>query len=126
MDKARQSKAESLHEWKSQMADFLLERAQKFGAQQMFTLIGMLTALRVKCDTHIAEIRENRTYPLNQSQISRLTEDMMYRYYQNGKVTVWDLYNGATELYKADTMDIPALLPQNRAMVGFLSEQFGI
>lgn len=95
-------------------------------AQQMFTLIGMLTALRVKCDTHIAEIRENRTYPLNQSQISRLTEDMMYRYYQNGKVTVWDLYNGATELYKADTMDIPALLPQNRAMVGFLSEQFGI
>ena len=82
--------------------------------------------LRVKCDTHIAEIRENRTYPLNQSQISRLTEDMMYRYYQNGKVTVWDLYNGATELYKADTMDIPALLPQNRAMVGFLSEQFGI
>ena len=92
----------------------------------MFTLIGMLTALRVKCDTHIAEIRENRTYPLNQSQISRLTEDMMYRYYQNGKVTVWDLYNGATELYKADTMDIPALLPQNRAMVGFLSEQFGI
>ena len=65
----------------------------------------MLTALRVKCDTHIAE---------------------MYRYYQNGKATVWDLYNGATELYKADTMDIPALLPQNRAMVGFLSEQFGI
>ena len=35
-------------------------------------------------------------------------------------------YNGETELYKADTMDIPALLPQNRAMVGFLSEQFGI
>ena len=56
-------------------------------AQQMFTLIGMLTALRVKCDTHISEIRENRTYPLNQAQISRLTEDMMYRYYQNGKVT---------------------------------------
>lgn len=45
---------------------------------------------------------------------------------ESGKVTVWDLYNGATELYKADTMDIPALLPQNRAMVGFLSEQFGI
>jgi len=95
-------------------------------AQQMFTLIGMLTALRVKCDTHISEIRENRTYPLNQAQISRLTEDMMFRYYQNGKVTVWDLYNSATELYKADAMDIPALLPQNRAMVGFLSEQFSI
>ncbi len=95
-------------------------------AQQMFTLIGMLTALRVKCDTHITEIKENRVYPLNQAQISRLTEDMMYRYYQNNRVSVWDLYNGATELYKANAMDIPALLPQNRAMVAFLDEQFGL
>ena len=95
-------------------------------AQQMFTLIGMLTALRVKCDTHITEIKEHRVYPLNQAQISRLTEDMMYRYYQNNRVSVWDLYNGATELYKANTMDIPALLPQNRAMVAFLDEQFGL
>lgn len=95
-------------------------------AQQMFTLIGMLTALRVKYDTHITEIKENRVYPLNQAQISRLTEDMMYRYYQNNRVSVWDLYNGATELYKANAMDIPALLPQNRAMVAFLDEQFGL
>lgn len=58
-------------------------------------------------------------------QVSKISTKIN-RYYQNGKVTVWDLYNGATELYKADTMDIPALLPQNRAMVGFLSEQFGI
>ena len=41
-------------------------------------------------------------------------------------IMIYYSYNGATELYKADTMDIPALLPQNRAMVGFLSEQFGI
>lgn len=31
MSKARQTEAESLHEWKSQMADFLIEKAQKFG-----------------------------------------------------------------------------------------------
>ena len=93
-------------------------------AQQMFTIIGMLTAIRVKCDTTHKEIRESRTYPLNQSQISQLTEDMMLRYYQNNKVTVWDLYNGATELYKATSMDIPAILPQNRAMVQFLNENF--
>lgn len=31
MSKSRQPKAESLYEWKSEMANFLLERAQKFG-----------------------------------------------------------------------------------------------
>ena len=93
-------------------------------AQQMFMIIGMLTSLRVKCDTTHKEIRETRTYPLNQAQISSLTEDMMLRYHNNGRVTVWDLYNGATELYKATSMDIPSILPQNRAMVQFLNENF--
>lgn len=96
----------------------------EISAQQMFTIIGMLTAIRVKCDTSIKEIKETRTYPLNQAQISQLTEDMMMRYHQNNKVTVWDLYNGATELYKATSMDIPSILPQNRAMVQFLNENF--
>lgn len=93
-------------------------------AQQMFTIIGMLTAIRVKCDSSNKEIRETRTYPLNQAQISKLTEDMMLRYHNNNKVTVWDLYNGATELYKADAMDIPSLLPQNRAFVSLLNEMY--
>lgn len=96
----------------------------EISAQQMFTIIGMLTAIRVKCDTSHKEIRENKTYPLNQSQISTLTEDMLLRYHDNGKVTVWDLYNGATELYKATSMDIPMLLPQNRQMVSFINEMF--
>lgn len=96
----------------------------EISAQQMFTIIGMLTAIRVKCDTSHKEIRENKTYPLNQSQISTLTEDMMLRYHENSKVTVWDLYNGATELYKATTMDIPSLLPQNRSMVNFINEMY--
>lgn len=93
-------------------------------AQQMFVIIGMLTAMRVKCDTAHKEIKETRVYPLNQAQISSLTEDMMLRYHNNGKVTVWDLYNGATELYKATSMDIPSILPQNRAFVSFLDEMF--
>lgn len=95
-------------------------------AQQMFILIGMLTALRVKCDTHIKEIKESRVYPLNQAQISTFTESMLLQYHREQRVTVWDIYNAATDLYKADTMDIPSLLPQNRAMVGFLTEQFNL
>ena len=95
-------------------------------AQQLFLLIGMLTALRVKCDTHESEIKETRVYPLNQAQISKFTESLLLRYHRNQSVTVWDIYNAATDLYKANSMDIPALLPQNRAMVSFLAEQFSL
>lgn len=95
-------------------------------AQQLFTLIGMLTALRVKCDTHETEIKETRIYPLNQAQISKFTESLLLRYHRNQNVTVWDIYNAATDLYKANSMDIPSLLPQNRAMTAFLDEQFGL
>ena len=95
-------------------------------AQQLFLLIGMLTALRVKCDTHESEIKETRVYPLNQAQISKFTESLLLRYHRNQNVTVWDIYNAATDLYKANSMDIPALLPQNRAMTAFLDEHFGL
>lgn len=94
-------------------------------AEQMFTIIGMMTALRVKADTTRKSIRENITYPLNQSQISVFTEDMIEAYATHSEVTAWDMYNSATNLYKAQRMDIPAMLPQNRAMVSFM-EQNGL
>lgn len=99
-------------------------KAIDVSAKDCFLLIGMLTALRVKCDTKHKELRENRTYPLNQAQISQFTESLLLRYHQGERISVWDVYNASTDLYKATTMDIPALLPQNRAMVSFLEEQF--
>jgi hypothetical protein len=93
-------------------------------AEQILTTIGMLTAIRVKCDTPNKDIREARVYPLNQSQISKFTESLLIKQHHNGQITLWDLYNSATDLYKADAMEIPNLLPQNRAMVAFLEEQF--
>lgn len=95
-------------------------------AQQMFTLIGMLTAIRVKCDSRNKSIHENRVYPLNQAQISDFTEQMLVRYNDKRIITAWDVYDAATNLYKANTMDIPSLMPQNRAMVRFLDEQFNL
>ena len=95
-------------------------------ADQMFRLIGLLTALRIKSDTNIKALRENRTYPLNQAQICQLTEAMMLRYHENHRISVWDIYNGATELYKATTMDMPSIMPQNLAMAEFLNEQFNL
>lgn len=91
-------------------------------AEQMFLLIGLMTATRVKADTSRKSIRENITYPLNQSQITIFTEDMLEAYHNKEFVTAWDMYNSATNLYKANRMDIPALLPQNRAMVNFMRD----
>lgn len=95
-------------------------------AEQVFVLIGMLTAIRVKCGTKVKSIHESRVYPLNQAQISRFTESLLVNYHEHSRTTVWDVYNAATDLYKADSMDIPQMLPQNRAMVSFLEEQFRI
>lgn len=95
-------------------------------AEQVFTLIGMLTTIRVKCDTLNKAIKEPVVYPLNQAQISRFTELLLINYHNTNKTTVWDVYNAATELYKADSMNIPDMLPQNRAMVKFLEEQYAI
>ena len=69
---------------------------------------------------------ENMTYPLNQSQITVFTEDMLEAYKLRDRVTAWDIYNSATEMYKAQRMDIPQLLPQNRAMVAFLNDWFNV
>lgn len=91
-------------------------------AEQMFLLIGLMTATRVKADTSRKSICENITYPLNQSQITLFTEDMLEAYHDKEFVTAWDMYNSATNLYKANRMDIPALLPQNRAMVNFMRD----
>ena len=94
----------------------------KITAEQMFLLIGLMTATRVKADSSNKIIRENITYPLNQSQITVFTEDMLVAYKEKEFVTAWDMYNSATNLYKANRMDIPALLPQNRAMVNFMKQ----
>ncbi len=93
-------------------------------AEQLFLMIGMLTAARVKSDTKIKEIRSSEVYPLNQSQISQFTEDMLVQYNKQNSVTLWDVYNSATNLYKPGRMDIPMLLPQNRAMVDFINQMF--
>ena len=95
-------------------------KVTRITAEQMFLLIGLMTATRVKADTSRKSIRENITYPLNQSQITLFTEDMLEAYHDKEFVTAWDMYNSATNLYKANRMDLPALLPQNRAMVNFM------
>lgn len=65
----------------------------------------------------------NNVIPLNQAQIGCLTEKMMHAYHENGKVTAWDLYNAATDMYKFTQLDLPIILSQNLAMNDFIQTQ---
>lgn len=95
-------------------------KMREIEAREMFTFIGMLTALRVSAETKYKEIRNSQIIPLNQAQIGKLTEKMMIAYTIKGCVTAWDLYNAATDMYKSITLDQPMILSQNLAMSNFI------
>lgn len=101
-------------------------KAIKIPAHQTLTLIGELTALRVAHDSKDKELRAAypSVYPLNQSQICKVTEKLLQKHRANGEVTLWDWYNEATEMYKPISNDIPCILTQNRSMIEFLQNTF--
>lgn len=88
--------------------------------QHVLQIIGELTTLRVIHDTTNSAIRKPDIYPLNQTQISRFTEELLLKKHNQDVLTVWDIYNTATELFKANRMEIPNMLPQNIAMAEYL------
>ena len=45
---------------------------------------------------------------------------MLIQYKLKESVNLWDIYNAGTLLFKAERMDIPQIMPQNRAFVKFL------
>lgn len=97
-------------------------KQREIKAQEMFTIIGMLTSLRVASETKYKAIRNAyTTIPLNQAQIGRLTEKMMLAYHDKGEVTAWDFYNAATDMYKPTLLDQPMIMSQNLAMVDFIN-----
>ncbi len=105
--------------------DAFIERMKnrEIQAQEMFTIIGMLTALRVASETRHRRIRNPQIIPLNQAQIGRLTEKMMITYSERDRVNAWDLYNTATDMYKSTQLDQPMILSQNLAMSNFIQTQ---
>lgn len=89
-------------------------------SEMLMRMIGELTAMRVAHDTRVKEIQTKGTYPLSQTQINSFTEAALVKQWEEGEMTLWDAYNLATELYKADRMEIPNILPQNAAMTEYL------
>lgn len=92
--------------------------------QEILQIIGHLTTLRVQHDTSNALIRVNETYPLNATQINKFTESLLLKQKENDRITVWDIYDTATHLYKAQYMEIPNVLPQNVAMAEYLTQNW--
>ena len=91
---------------------------------ELYAFIGLLTAIRVSHDSADKRLSSQvDTYPLNQGQISVFTEDLLILNLDKGKITLWDIYNVATELYKPGRTDIPAMIPQNGALAELLLSQ---
>ena len=88
---------------------------------ELYAFIGLLTAIRVSHDSADKRLSSQvDTYPLNQGQISVFTEDLLKLNLEKGKITLWDIYNVVTELYKPGRTDIPAMIPQNGALAELL------
>ena len=91
---------------------------------ELYAFVGLLTAIRVSHDSADKRLSSQvDTYPLNQGQISVFTEDLLKLNLEKGKITLWDIYNVATELYKPGRTDIPAMIPQNGALAELLLSQ---
>jgi len=89
--------------------------------KEVYTYIGLLTALRVAHDSSDETLSGRiENYPLNQSQISAFTEDVLIRMKGRDTISAWDLYNIATEYYKPEKTSIPSLIHQNIAFASTL------
>ena len=88
---------------------------------ELYAVIGLLTVLRVSHDSADKRLSSKvETYPLNQGQISMFTEDLLKLAEVKPRITAWDVYNVATELYKPGKTDFPAMIPQNGAFAELL------
>lgn len=93
--------------------------------QEIYILIGMLTTLRVAHDSSDKRLSGKvDTYPLNQSQITVFTEEVLKLMEERQQITAWDIYNIATEKYKPGKTEIPNLIPYNVAFVDLLFGPF--
>ena len=69
--------------------------------EKRYIIIGMLTAMRVAHDSRDKRLSDQvQTYPLNQSQISTFTEELLKLKQGKQQLSAWDVYNVATEIYK--------------------------
>lgn len=101
--------------------------------EQVLMFMGYLRYLYAKYNSRDAAIRGSVTgsyaiYPMDASQLNRFDQSIVQteRSLHGKPMTVYDLYQGATTIYKVARTDMPNILPQNLAFVQTLDEVFGL
>lgn len=107
------------HRYIERMKEYILT------PQQILATIGSFMTLAVAKYSRNKEIHINDMYPLNISQISDFTEDMLIKQKENNEISMWDLYNVVTNLYKPDKMQIPNMLDQHIALNNYVHQIIG-
>lgn len=96
---------------------------------EIYQIIGELTSIRVASDSRIKELNKlvtNEVAPFNNTQINRFTESLLLTYNRNKRLSLYDLYQSATALYKVSTMDLPNVLPQNKEFANYIFSRFNL
>lgn len=91
-------------------------------AQKILEIIGIFEAHAVRYYSKDGRIHCKNIYPLNMSQIGKFTENMLLKGVENNNITLWDVYNAATELYKADMTEIPSMFDQHLSLNDYIQK----
>nr|DAM58702.1 MAG TPA: hypothetical protein [Caudoviricetes sp.] len=101
----------------------------RIDSNTIYQMIGELTAIRCAFDSKIKSIKSlinSDVYPLNQSQICKFTESLLLTFKTKGVLSLYDVYQSATALYKVASMDLPNVLPQNNAFSSYLNDRYNL
>ena len=101
--------------------------------KDVLMLMGYLRYLYAKYNSRDAAIRGEVTgsysiYPMDASQLNRLDQCIVQteKALAGRPMSVYDIYQGATTIYKVARTDMPNILPQNLSFVKTLNEVFGL
>lgn len=98
----------------------------RFTHEQVITFIGVLASIRVAHDSRDKSLRDVvETYPLNNTQVNTVTEELLRMMQTKPFLTGWEVYNAMTLRYKPEEAEIPTLIPQNFAAVETLVDFIG-
>ena len=94
--------------------------------EQVITFIGVLASIRVAHDSKDKSLRDVvETYPLNNTQVNAVTEELLKMMQTKTFLTGWEVYNAMNLRYKPEEAEIPTLIPQNFAAVETLVDFIG-
>ena len=98
---------------------------------QIMELIGRLNTIRVVKDSKEKSLKAHeanlgKTYPLNGAQINQFTEKYLMKCVElkTTDMSLWTIFNIATESYKPGLTDFPNIVSQNIAWSEFLIKSF--